>query len=91
MVKPDCGGVFKGRDLVLVPTVGTYIELRYIKHFSAKKCQNFEGMGRAPLELMLWCYLTHQRASQVFPTGVEVDFSREKKSQIYKVMATIKQ
>ena len=31
-------------DLVLVPNVGTYVELHYIEHFSAKKCHNFEGV-----------------------------------------------
>ena len=63
MVKPDCGGVFKGRDLVLVPTVGTYIELRYIKHFSAKKCQNFEGTG-----LTIWGVLVPSNALKGLPS-----------------------
>ena len=46
-------GVFKGRDLVLVLTVGTYVEFCCIKHFSAKKCHHFEGMGRYLWSVML--------------------------------------
>ena len=34
-------GVFKGKAVVLVPTIGTYVELHYIDDFSANKNQHF--------------------------------------------------
>ena len=57
-------GVFKGRALVLVPTVDTYVEFRYIKYFSANKCQHFEGMGRT-----LWSVLVLSNALKGLPSA----------------------
>ena len=37
-------GVFKVQDLVLHPTIGTSVELRYIEKISTNKYQQFEGM-----------------------------------------------
>ena len=34
----------KGWALVLFTTLGTYVELHYIEHFSTNQCQNLEGM-----------------------------------------------
>ena len=52
-----------GQDLVLVPTLGTYIEWHYINHFSANKFQHFEGTGRT-----LWSVLVPYDASEGFPS-----------------------
>ena len=38
--------VFKGQYIVLVSAVGTYIDSRYIKHFSTNKCHHFDWMER---------------------------------------------
>ena len=37
----------------MVPTIGTYLELCYIKKFSANKCHHFEGMKRALWRLVV--------------------------------------
>ena len=36
--------IVSGKVLVLVPTVYIYVELTYIKYFSADKCYNFKGI-----------------------------------------------
>ena len=51
-------------DLVLVPNVGTYVDLHYIEHFSAKKCHQFEGIVCA-----LWRVMVLYRALKVIPSG----------------------
>ena len=55
--------VFKGQYIVLVPTVGTYIELSYIKHVSVNKCQHFEG-----IVLTLCIFMMLYNALKGFPS-----------------------
>ena len=55
-------GEFNGQDLVLVPNVGTYVELCYIEDFSVNKYQHFEGMGHA-----FWVILLLYSALKGFP------------------------
>ena len=52
-----------GWSLVLVPTVGTYVEWHYIDNFSANKCQHFEGTGRT-----LWSVMVPSNALKGFPS-----------------------
>ena len=59
--QPDYHLIF-GQALVLVPTVGTYVEWHYIDHFSANKCHHFEGKGHN-----LWRVLVSYNASKGFP------------------------
>ena len=42
-----------GRDLLLDPNVGTYVDRYYIEHFSANNCQHFEGTGRTLWSVMV--------------------------------------
>ena len=46
-------GEFNGQALVLVPNVGTYVELCYIEDFSVNKYKHFEGMGHTFWVIML--------------------------------------
>ena len=47
----------------LVPTIVTYVELRYIEHFSSNRCQHLKGLGRA-----LWNVLVISNALKGFPS-----------------------
>ena len=51
------------RDPILVPTVDTYVDWHYIKHYIAIKCQKFEVTGRT-----LWRVLVPSNASEGFPS-----------------------
>ena len=44
---------FQDQALVLAPTVGTYVELGYIKHFSMKHYHHFEGVVRTLWSLLV--------------------------------------
>ena len=48
---------------VLVPTVGTYVELRYIQYFRLNKSQKFEGISCAP-----WILLVLSNTLKGFPS-----------------------
>ena len=50
-----------GQALVPVPTIDTYVEWHDIDHFSANKCQHFEGTGR-----ILWSVLVPYNALKGF-------------------------
>ena len=50
-----------GRALLLVITVGTYVEWHYIDQFSVNKSQNFEGTGRT-----IWSVLVPSNALKGF-------------------------
>ena len=54
-------GVFQGQSLLLVPTIFTYVKFCYIEHFSVKRYQNFEGMGRS-----LWIVMVLSNALKGF-------------------------
>ena len=55
--------VSKGRAIVIVSTVGTYIELCYIKYFNANKCHYFAGM-----KYTLWSRLVLLNTLKGFPS-----------------------
>ena len=52
-----------GQALVLVPTIGTYVECHYIDTFNLNKCQHFEGTG-----CTLWNFLVPSNVLKVFPS-----------------------
>ena len=53
--------VFQGQFLVLGPTIGIYVELRYIK--KAKKYKQIEDMGHT-----LWTFMVLSNALKGFPS-----------------------
>ena len=62
--------ILRGQDLVLVPIVGTYVELRYIEHFSANESHHFEGMVCTHWSLLVENPL-HKPWYQKIPTNGE--------------------
>ena len=76
-----------GQSLVPVTTVGTYIEWHHINHFSANKCQHFEGTGRT-----LWIVLVPYNAFKGFPSvPCEQEYFVSKKKYRFLSTFSIKQ